>query len=86
MTVTSACKLCNTPIPAEDITDGELAICDRCDTLNNFNLNPVLMPVKTKGHNPARKKFDIEVSPDGGQIDIVPAPHKYSGFFNGFFL
>ena len=45
---TLTCKHCGAAIPDDSITDGELAICNICDALNNLSTEPIALPEKNK--------------------------------------
>ncbi|MDQ7024016.1 MAG: hypothetical protein Q9P44_00480 [Anaerolineae bacterium] len=70
MTETIACKHCGAAISAESIADGELAICNICDALDNLSTEPIALPekVKAKRHSLALNKFHIKQHPDAVEI------------------
>jgi uncharacterized protein with PQ loop repeat len=64
------CKHCGAAIPAESIGDGELAICNICDALNNLSSEPIVLPEKTKAkRNPLTPvRLRIVQLPDAMEI------------------
>ena len=67
---TLTCKHCGTAIPAESIGDGELAICNTCDALNNLSTEPIVMPQKAKAKRNrfAPDRFKMQQFPDAVEI------------------
>jgi hypothetical protein len=86
MAATLACKHCGEPLSAQAIADGELAVCDVCDTLNNLSTQPITLPVKPKEKRPVPYKFQIEQSSHALEISYYPWRSDLTlwSFFNLF--
>ncbi|MDQ7033823.1 MAG: hypothetical protein Q9P01_03010 [Anaerolineae bacterium] len=83
MTETIACKHCGAAISAESIADGELAICNICDALDNLSTEPIALPekVKAKRHSLALNKFHIKQHPDAVEITYRWWGKQHRNFF-----